>query len=100
MKFRIVKNAWWMFWAKGMVVWPWVWFKKGSVNDDIIFRHELEHCYQIKKQGRFKFYSSYLLLWCRRGYETHPYEIEARAAANKKLLKREIRWRKRGRIEL
>lgn len=101
MKFKIVYKAWWMFWAKGMVVWPWVWFNgpRAEVSDRL-YRHELQHCYQIKKLGRLRFYWTYLLLWFKNGYWKHPYEVEARSFERTPLTVQEKAWRDRGKINL
>lgn len=93
MKFRIVDNAWWMFWAAGMCVWPFLWFKKGSLHIDRLYRHELEHCYQAKELGRLKFYFTYILKFLRYGYWNHPFEIKARRASLNPLTDIEIAWR-------
>lgn len=99
MKFRIVYKAWWMFWADGMVVWPWMWFKPAKMHvSTTLYRHELQHCYQIARLGRFKFYASYLLKWFRYGYRRHPYELEAWDMQNKPLTEVEGLWLKQGRI--
>lgn len=101
MNFRIVYKAWWMFWAEGMVVWPWMWFRRTSDQvSDRLYRHELQHCYQVKQLGRFRFYTTYIWLWLRHGYWKHPYEVEARERQNDPLTAQEVAWRKRGRIEL
>lgn len=100
MKFRIVNNAWWMFWAVGMVVWPWVWFKKGRLEVDRIYRHELQHCYQVQKLGRVKFYFTYIVKWLRHGYRNHPYEVEARRYQHMPLTPEEEHWRATKKIVL
>ncbi len=43
------------------------------------FRHELEHAYQIMREGARKFYWNYFWFQIRLGYHKNPYEIEARA---------------------
>lgn len=98
MRFRIVKNAWWMFWAWGMVVWPWMWLKKDHADDERLFRHELQHCYQCARMGRLKFYGSYLLLLIRHGYKEHPYEVEAREYENEPLTEIERVWFEKGKV--
>jgi hypothetical protein len=115
MKFRIVNNAWWMFWARGMVLWPWMWLRPIKVDPrydeeifaewyqlraDRLYRHELEHCYQVKRMGRLRFYSTYLWHWVTKGYKKHPYEIEAEEHEEEQLTEQELRWRERGVIEL
>lgn len=84
MKFKIVRNAWWMFWARGMVVYPWVWLRpmKSRLAAEIVFRHELEHCYQMSRLGGpLRFYWRYMLDWFRYGYRDNPAEVGARAAS-------------------
>lgn len=91
MKFRIVYNAWWMFWAAAMVAGPWIWVRAGAM-DDRRYRHELQHCYQCKRLGRLKFYSLYIALWFKHGYDNHPYEIEARKHQYDQLTSQERKW--------
>ena len=42
-----------------------------------LFRHELEHCYQIMREGVILFYAKYFWYSVRHGYKKNPYEIEA-----------------------
>ncbi|KPK74250.1 MAG: hypothetical protein AMJ84_00235 [Acidithiobacillales bacterium SM23_46] len=106
MKFRIVYNAWWMRRGWGMVFWSWMWFGlKESEVSDRHYRHELQHCYQVKRKGRLWFLISYALLWLRHGafwggYRNHPYEVEARQHQDNPLTAEEIAWRERRRITL
>jgi hypothetical protein len=99
MKFRIVDNAWWMFWASGMVLWPWVWFKKGGPTERL-FRHELQHCYQVKRLGRLRFYVTYLFYSVRYGYRKNPFEVEAEKYEDKELTSQERAWMERGVVDL
>ena len=101
MKFKIVYNCKWMFWARGMVVWPFMFFKPSpSEVPNTLYRHELEHCYQVKRMGRIKFYASYLWLQMKHGYRNHPYELEAWERQNTPLTEQEKLWREKGKIEL
>ncbi len=100
MKFRIVENAWWMFWTNGMVFVFWVWFRKGSLSDNGLYRHELEHCYQIKEMGRITFVLTYFLFLCSFGYKKHPYEKAARRESKKALTKAEQNFREKLIIQL
>jgi hypothetical protein len=101
MKFRIVYKAWWMFWAKGMVLWPWIWFNPAKMHvSNILYRHELEHCYQVKRMGRFKFYTSYLWLLAKHGYKNHPYENEANDREHDPLTDQEKQWIADGKVKL
>lgn len=120
MKFRIVRNAWWMFWARGMVLWPWVWLKPVEIypaydinkyedwykmREHELFRHELQHCYQIEKNGVLKFYAKYIYYWFRYGlwwggYKNNPFEVEANAVEKRDLTPLELKWYLDGRITI
>ena len=119
MTFWIVKNAWWMRWADGMVVWPWVWLRLRKVRENPrtefqrregiqnlewnlrIYRHELEHVYQIKKVGRLKFYWRYLVDAVRlRKYRSILVEVEAYAHQDEVLTKKELKWLADGKIKV
>lgn len=81
MRFRIIKNAWFIT-TGGMVIWPFILLKKTrsgpyTYTQQQVFKHELQHVYQIKEMGVAKFYWSYLVLLLKHGYKNHPYEIEA-----------------------
>ena len=66
----------------GMVLYPFMLFKRSKEEvPDTLFRHELEHVYQVQREGWFKFYIKYLYLNVRKGYRNNPYEIEARDAS-------------------
>ena len=63
----------------GRVLYPYVLFKYQRENvDDWLFRHELEHVYQIEREGFIKFHLKYLYYLIRYGYKKNPYEIAAR----------------------
>jgi hypothetical protein len=73
-------------WKAAIVLYPYVLFRRGKREvSDRLFRHELEHVYQVKRMGWFKFYSTYLWYSLRHGYWNNPYEIEARAMENEPL---------------
>jgi len=76
MRFYIVKRCWWLFWAEGMVVWPFVFFRPKVPNHRLV-RHEFEHCYLVHRMGVLKFYSRYIWLLIKHGYRNHPDEKEA-----------------------
>lgn len=85
---RIRFHHWWFKFppgigSAGFVFYPWVMFKRRP-NDvsDRLFRHELEHAYQVQREGWLKFYLTYLLYLVRYGYRNNPYEVEARAVAD------------------
>jgi len=117
MKFKIIYNARFMFWARGMVLWPFLllkpykrkpetslfnkkWNEQALADEDRIYRHELQHCYQVKQEGRLKFYGKYLWYQVRHGYTDNPYEVDARAHENEPLTPTETSWRRRGKVVL
>ena len=79
MKIRVCYNSWLV--RKGYKAWvlfPFMFFrqKKEEVTDTL-FRHEMQHVYQVLQIGWFKFYLTYLWYLWRRGYRQVPYELEA-----------------------
>ena len=99
MKFKVVKNQKWLFWAGGMVLYPFVIFNMRTPTQRL-FKHELQHCYQIREKGVFKFYVSYVFNLLRHGYKNHPDEIPAFKVEMEPLTIPELRWYKTGVIEL
>ena len=89
-----IKYKHWIFrlmprWA-GMVIYPYVLFKRGPDEvSDRLFRHELEHYYQVQRVGWWKFYTTYLFYNLTEGYKNNPYEIEARNRENDELTQEE-----------
>jgi hypothetical protein len=80
----------------GMVIYPFMLFKRDQKDiDDRLFRHELEHIYQVQKYGWIKFYVTYIWYNIRYGYRENPYEVVAREAADAPLTEDE-RWLKDG----
>ena len=71
---------------RGKVLYPFVLFSQ-SQNDvtNVLFRHELEHVYQIRRDGWLKFYVKYVYFSFRHGYEKNPYEVEAVKMQTKRL---------------
>ena len=72
-----------MFGAKAHVIfYPFILFKypKDTITDEL-FRHELQHVYQIKSLGYFKFFYRYIKYSIKYGYKQNPYEIDARTAS-------------------
>ena len=70
---RLIIGPW-----SGKVIYPFVMFAdpKNEVSDRL-FRHELQHVYQVREMGWFGFYLKYLWLGIRHGYKNHPFEREA-----------------------
>ena len=91
MKFKILKNQKWMFWAAGMVLYPFVIYRVAEPWPRL-FKHELKHCYQVKEMGVAKFYTMYVLLLLRYGYRNHPYEKEAQQYEKDPLTAIEQQW--------
>ncbi len=77
---------------RGRVLYPFVLFSdpKDKV-DDWLFRHEIEHVYQIKREGWIKFHVKYLYFLIRYGYENNPYEIDARKVQSMALTETELK---------
>lgn len=81
---RFVKITYDVAWMKklgiaGIVLWPRVLFsRKFAEVPNWLFRHELEHCYQIIRDGPFRFYLKYFYYSVRYGHHDNPYEVEAR----------------------
>lgn len=99
---------------RGVVLWPYVIMRPkkyatGSVAQSELmtrrslvklYRHELQHCYQIKRMGVIKFYVRYVWLNLTKGYQNHPDELEARQYENEKLNDLELKWLHNGVIDL
>lgn len=68
-------------WIGGITIYPFIFFKRTREEvSDTLFRHELEHIYQVRRLGWFKFYFTYILENLKVGYKNNKYEVEARAA--------------------
>ncbi len=68
------------------VLYPFMFFRDAQEDvSDRLFRHEMEHVYQVQRIGWWRFYITYLWLLWKHGYADHPYELEAIAAENEKL---------------
>ena len=69
-----------------MVIYPFMLFRqpKDEVSDTL-FRHELQHVYQVRDIGWLRFYAKYLYYSLRYGYMDNPYEIEAYDAQDQPL---------------
>ena len=65
-----------------------------------LYRHELQHCYQIKERGVIGFYVRYVFLSFVKGYWNHPDELEARQYENEKLTPLEEKWLHEGVVNL
>jgi hypothetical protein len=82
MKIRLRYRVWFLrkSWINGITIYPFIFFKQRKEDiSDRLFRHELEHIYQVRREGWLKFYIKYLYYQIRLGYRNIPYEVEARA---------------------
>lgn len=63
-----------------------------------LFRHELQHAYQIIEHGTFMFYLKYFLYSLRYGYRGNPFEVEAREKQKEPLTlyEEELLWKLTG----
>lgn len=120
MKFKIVYKKEtesifpWKSRFRGVVLWPYVIMRpKKYATGEIaqselmtrrslvrLYRHELEHVYQIERMGVLKFYASYLWMILRKGYKNHPLEEEANDVEQTPLTQREQKWLRDGVIDL
>lgn len=68
------------------VLYPFM-FIRHSKEDctDRLFRHEMEHVYQVQRDGWWTFYAKYLYWLAKFGYTDNPYEVEARSKENEPL---------------
>jgi hypothetical protein len=73
-------------WIGGITIYPFIFFKRSREEvTDTLFRHELQHIYQVQEHGWLKFYLSYLWESIRHGYKGNKYELEANAVENQPL---------------
>lgn len=85
--------------VRGIVIWPRVMFHCSA--DELptwVFRHELEHAYQIMRDGPILFYLKYFYFSLRYGYDNNPYEVEARYRQHNVLTptEEELLWKLKG----
>jgi hypothetical protein len=93
MKIRCIYKFPW-FWGrfKGITLYPFILFKdKKEEVSEKLFRHEMEHVYQIRELGWFKFYWKYLRQSCKVGYDDNKFEVMARKAESSPLTPQERR---------
>jgi len=61
-----------------------------------LFRHEMQHVYQIARLGFVRFYLLYFYYSLRYGYANNPFEVEARKAQTESLTAEErVLWKLR-----
>lgn len=65
--------------VRGIVIGRTIMFSEKA--EDIpkwVFRHELEHAYQVMREGTLRFYLKFFYYSLRYGYKNNPFEVEAR----------------------
>ena len=73
-------------WIGGITIYPFIFFKRTREEvSDRLFRHELQHIYQVQREGWLKFYLTYLWESARHGYKANKYEVEANAVEHQPL---------------
>lgn len=80
-KSRLIRKGY-----NAFVLFPFMFFRepKERVSDEL-FRHEMEHVYQVMRHGWWKFYIRWLWQYFRVGYDKIDYEIEAYKVQNRPL---------------
>jgi len=88
------------FGIQAITLYPFILFS--SAKEEIpesLFRHELEHIYQVEREGWFQFYFFYLKLYFQnrlkgmnhqQAYLKNPYEIAARTEESQPLVSSEV----------
>jgi hypothetical protein len=98
-RYGLKNGNWFQRWIigrwNGKVLYPYVLFavSKAKVSDRL-FRHELQHVYQVWRMGWFGFYLGYLWQGIRHGYKNHPFELEAKKHQHDPLTPKEIKMKK------
>lgn len=94
MKLRIKYNVSRLIvWKAAIVIYPFMLFRRKQMYvSEQLFRHELQHVYQVEDIGWLKFYVKYLWFSLRYGYKKNPYEIEAYDAQEQPLTTIERHW--------
>lgn len=68
------------------VLYPFIFIRDAKEDcSDRLFRHEMEHVYQVMRDGWWTFYIKYLYRLAKHGYMDNPYEVEARERENEPL---------------
>ena len=81
-----------LFGLRGIVLYPFVLFSQSREDvSEQLFRHEMEHVYQVRLDGWLSFYFGYVFLLLIYGYKKHPFEVEAREYENDPLTDEERR---------
>jgi hypothetical protein len=95
LRFKYNVGRWIMRRFRGKVIYPFVLFSMAKKDVPVtLFRHELEHVYQVRRMGWVRFHVKYLWLLAKYGYKKHPFELEATARQKDPLTAAEKRLRK------
>ncbi len=75
------------------MLYPFILFRypKKDVPTEL-FRHEMEHVYQIMRLGWWVFHFRYMWYLIRGGYDDNPFEVEARMRQKEPLTATEERF--------
>lgn len=79
---------------RGWVLYPFMFFSLPREEvSDVLFRHEMEHVYQVMRDGWWTFYIKYLYRLARFGYMGNMYEVEAYSREDEPLTPTERRFK-------
>ena len=93
LRFHYDMGKWIMWGYGGRVLYPFILFKMAKKDVPTkLFRHEMEHVYQVQRVGWLVFHARYLWYLIRGGYDNNPFEREARMRANEPLTATEERF--------
>ena len=93
LRFKYGCGRWIMGKWGGKVLYPFVLFAKKKEDVPVwLFRHEMEHVYQIMRMGWWTFYIKYIWFAMRKKYKDHPIEVEATERQNEPLTATEERF--------
>ncbi len=95
MKLRVIYNT--RLVRKGYSAWvlyPFIFFRqKQEAVSDSLFRHEMEHVYQVMRMGWWTFYFKYLYYLWKLDYDDIPFEMAAHAMQDLVLTPTERRFK-------
>lgn len=74
----LIHASWLPFGLRGFCLPPLVAVRMDHVEKGWVLRHELAHFVQYRRRGPLRYLAGYLWWLIRKGYQNHPWEIEAR----------------------
>lgn len=78
----------------GRMIYPFVLFTHAKKDvPDWLFRHEMEHVYQVMRMGWWAFHAKYLWYLMRVGYISNPLELQATVRQSEPLTQTEKRFK-------